>query len=102
MESPGLSGQLNQQLATDVIAAAAACGVTSKSVAQPYGTDAAFLCAGGIPTVVFGPGSIEQAHTADEWIAADQLDGAVEILTSWIHARGASAWSSESAPGGVR
>jgi acetylornithine deacetylase len=29
--------------------------------------------------VVFGPGSIDQAHTKDEWIAVDQLDQAAEI-----------------------
>ena len=28
----------------------------------------------GIPTVVIGPGSIEQAHKADEWIELDQLE----------------------------
>jgi acetylornithine deacetylase len=45
----------------------------------PYATDAAFFADAGIPTVVFGPGSIEQAHTEDEWIALDQLEQATEI-----------------------
>ncbi len=31
--------------------------------------DAAVLAGGGIPSVVFGPGDIAQAHTADEWIS---------------------------------
>ena len=34
----------------------------------------------GIPTVVFGPGDIAQAHTADEWIELAQLDQAAEVL----------------------
>jgi acetylornithine deacetylase len=39
-----------------------------------FGTEAGlFSDIAGIPTVVIGPGSIEQAHTADEWIAVDQL-----------------------------
>lgn len=31
--------------------------------------DAAFLSLGGIPSVVYGPGSILQAHTVDEWVS---------------------------------
>jgi succinyl-diaminopimelate desuccinylase len=30
----------------------------------------------GIPTVVYGPGSIRQAHTADEWVDIEQLQRA--------------------------
>lgn len=38
------------------------------------GTDGRFLRNQlGIPTVIFGPGSIRQAHTADEWVDVDQL-----------------------------
>ena len=39
----------------------------------PYGTDATHL--EGIPTVVFGPGDIAQAHTADEWVDLAQVEG---------------------------
>ena len=39
-----------------------------------YFCDAAVLAAGGIPSVVFGPGDIAQAHTADEWLALAQLE----------------------------
>jgi len=35
--------------------------------------------AAGIPTIVCGPGSIEQAHQADEWIAVDQLSEATRF-----------------------
>jgi acetylornithine deacetylase len=39
-----------------------------------YGTEAGlFQLTAGIPTVVIGPGHIEQAHKADEWIAEEQL-----------------------------
>ena len=33
----------------------------------------------GVPSVVFGPGFIEQAHTEDEWLPLDQLEAATEI-----------------------
>ena len=44
------------------------------------GTDAAAIAAAGVPTVVFGPGSIAQAHTADEFIEVDELQLATEIF----------------------
>ncbi|MFV1964125.1 MAG: M20 family metallopeptidase [Pirellulaceae bacterium] len=48
-------------------------------VGVPYGTDAVVFDRIGAPTVVFGPGSIQQAHTCNEWIAIDQLQKATEI-----------------------
>jgi acetylornithine deacetylase len=33
----------------------------------------------GIPCVIVGPGSIEQAHTVDEYVELAQLDQAFEI-----------------------
>jgi putative selenium metabolism hydrolase len=45
--------------------------------AAPYTTNASAAAARGIPTFLLGPGSIEQAHTVDEWIALDQLNAAV-------------------------
>ena len=51
-----------------------------QQVGVPYATDAAFFAAAGVPSVVFGPGSIEQAHTGDEWISLDQVQQAAEIF----------------------
>lgn len=39
-----------------------------------YGTEGGIYEAAGIATIVCGPGSIQQAHRPDEWIAASQLD----------------------------
>ena len=50
-----------------------------------YGTHAAATGV-AVPTVVFGPGSIAQAHTKDEWIEATQLDQAAEILFRFLTA----------------
>lgn len=49
------------------------------SIGVPYGTHASRTCSAGIPSVVFGPGSIDQAHTRDEWIEIDQLEKASEV-----------------------
>jgi len=47
--------------------------------------DAAVLSAGGIPSVVFGPGDIAQAHTADEWISLGSLDRGKDWLLRFLN-----------------
>ena len=39
-----------------------------------YGTEGGLFSLAGIPTVVCGPGSIDQAHKADEFIAVTELE----------------------------
>ena len=47
----------------------------------PYSTDACRLGGiGGIECVVFGPGSIDQAHTDNEWVDVREVVQAVPIL----------------------
>ena len=49
----------------------------------PYGTNA---CAYGNlarETVIFGPGSIDQAHGEVEWVAIDELAKAAEVYRRW-------------------
>jgi len=79
MTGPGLSDEENQGPARRLGAAAAAVVGRRRPVGVAYATDAAFLAAAGIPTVVFGPGSAAQAHTVDEWIAVDELEKGAEI-----------------------
>ena len=45
----------------------------------PYGTDASKFTAVGVPAIVFGPGSIDQAHAAVEWVECQQVLKAVDI-----------------------
>jgi len=49
-----------------------------------YFCDAAVLARAGIPSVVFGPGDIAQAHTADEWIELAQLERGRDILVHFL------------------
>lgn len=49
------------------------------SFAAPYTTNASAAADRGIPTFLLGPGSIEQAHTVDEWISLEQLQAAPEV-----------------------
>lgn len=50
-----------------------------RQVGVPYGTHASRISAAGVPSVVFGPGSIRQAHTVDEWIEIEQLQAAATV-----------------------
>jgi acetylornithine deacetylase len=43
-----------------------------------FWTEASLFSGGELPALVLGPGDIAQAHTADEWVALDQLDLALE------------------------
>lgn len=45
-----------------------------------YGAEAGQFQQGGFPTVICGPGSIEQAHQPNEWIAIDQLEQGVRFM----------------------
>ena len=80
MMTRGLSDEHNGELATRLGEASRAHGGPGESIGVPFGTDAPHYAATGCPTVVFGPGSIDQAHTADEWLDLDQLRAAADIL----------------------
>ena len=47
-------------------------------------SDASVFAFGGTPAVLFGPGDIAQAHTADEWISIRSLERATELLTKFL------------------
>ncbi len=80
MQNPGLSEAANAGLAERMAAAVRSVGRRGNIIGVSFGTDATAISAAGIPTVVFGPGSIEQAHTADEWISLAEVEEAAEIL----------------------
>jgi acetylornithine deacetylase len=49
-----------------------------------FATEGGFFQQGGIPTVICGPGSIEQAHKADEFIALDQVKQCEDFIDRLI------------------
>ncbi len=58
-----------------VVTLAKALAGRNRHTKVAYGTEAGlFDAVAGVPTVIVGPGSIEQAHKADEWIAVEQLE----------------------------
>ncbi len=59
-------------------------GKYPEAVGAPWFSDAAHLSDAGIPSVCIGPGSIDQAHTKDEFIEIDQLEMGERYFTQWI------------------
>ena len=56
----------------------------SKPMGVDFFCDAAVLSAGGIPSVVFGPGDVAQAHTADEWISLAELERGKDLILKFL------------------
>jgi len=52
--------------------------------AVDFWTEAALFSAAGRTAIVYGPGDIAQAHTADEWVALDQLNQYAETVARLI------------------
>jgi acetylornithine deacetylase len=69
LEMPGMALPADHALATAVkqVVGSASAGKVA------YGTEGGFFERAGIPTIICGPGHIEQAHQADEWIAVSEL-----------------------------
>ncbi len=83
------NGVLTRQLGESIRAVTGQC----QSIGVPYATDAPYIARLGIPTVVFGPGSIEQAHTEDEWVSVEQLRLAADVLYDFIERLGQGSGS---------
>jgi len=76
---PFENGDKNSEL---VATAEKLTGHQAQAVA--FGTEAPFLQQLGMDTIVMGPGSIDQAHQPDEFLALDQIRPTVDILQKLI------------------
>lgn len=79
LNGPTLSDDDNGWVAAPLLDVIAQVDGPHEAVGVPYGTHASRTCRGGVPSVVFGPGSIAQAHTKDEWIEIEQLEKAADV-----------------------
>jgi len=59
----------------------------SKFSSLAFGTEAGLFQQAGIPTVVCGPGSINQAHKADEYVTEQQLQACISFLREIIKSK---------------
>lgn len=54
-------------------------GLDAQPVGVPFGSDASKLSAIGIPSIILGPGSIDQAHAAVEYVDCSQVQQAEKL-----------------------
>jgi acetylornithine deacetylase/succinyl-diaminopimelate desuccinylase-like protein len=80
--APALPMETNDQL--PLVQAFLRSTGQKKSAGVDYFCDAAVLSAAGMPSVVFGPGDIAQAHTADEWISLAELERGKNLLLKFL------------------
>lgn len=66
---PGLGGDED----SEVVQAAKAASGGNATAKVAFGTEAGLFEARGIPTVICGPGDIDQAHKPDEFVALEQI-----------------------------
>jgi acetylornithine deacetylase len=57
-------------------------GMDRRPCGVAFGSDATKMTAAGIPSIIFGPGSIEQAHTANEFVSVAEVAKAAEMLAA--------------------
>ena len=52
---------------------------------EPYGADMQmFVNVGGTPCVIFGPGDVKVAHSADEYVPLDEVETCARVLAAWV------------------
>ncbi len=52
---------------------------------EPYGADMQmFVNVGGTPCVIFGPGDVRVAHSADEFVPLDEVETCARVLAAWV------------------
>ena len=52
---------------------------------EPYGADMRlFVNVGDTPCVIFGPGDVRVAHSADEHVPLDEVDDCAAVLAAWV------------------
>jgi acetylornithine deacetylase len=52
---------------------------------EPYGADMRlFINEGDTPCVMFGPGDVRVAHSADEHVSLDEVETCARVLAAWV------------------
>lgn len=80
LERPGTEVDSGSPLVRGLLGAIESEGVDPLVRGMSAWVDAAYLNEAGVPAVCFGPGSIEQAHTVDEWVDVDQIWVCASVL----------------------
>jgi acetylornithine deacetylase len=85
--APGLDA--SEQAAITQLVRALTANQEKRKVA--YGTEAGLFALAGVPSIVCGPGNIEQAHKPNEYVELDQLIACENFLRKFIHSMSVEA-----------
>ncbi|PTB19181.1 acetylornithine deacetylase [Trinickia symbiotica] len=85
--APGLDA-IEQNAITELVRALTGDRATRKVA---YGTEAGLFAQAGVPSVVCGPGDIQQAHRANEYVELSQLTACEQFLRKFIHSMSVDA-----------
>jgi acetylornithine deacetylase/succinyl-diaminopimelate desuccinylase-like protein len=84
VEKPALSTPDDDAGVYACQAALAANGHPTATATAAFGTDAGVFAEHGVPGVVFGPGSIAQAHTSREYVDVAEVEAATAFYVSLL------------------
>jgi acetylornithine deacetylase len=63
----------------------AVSGRRPELLGEPYGADMRlFINEGDTPCVIFGPGNVKVAHSADEHVSLDEVETCARVLAAWV------------------
>jgi acetylornithine deacetylase len=76
VEVPGLNAEPGSRAETLVLKLLQ----SNRTVAVPFATEAGRFQAAGVPTIVCGPGNIDQAHQPNEFIERSQIEACIGFM----------------------
>ncbi len=79
-----LSTEVSEGVVKTASAVLRDAGLDGTPAGVPYGSDASKLSRQGVPSIVFGPGSIDRAHAAVEYVETDQVLQAFEFYRDFL------------------
>lgn len=84
VEKPALATAESEPAVQACQQALASIGLSTDPAIAAFGTDAGVFAESDLPGVVFGPGSIDRAHTAREFVEISQVEQAVEFYLALL------------------
>jgi acetylornithine deacetylase len=91
LADPGLRAGGSTAFSDSLLQCLAGSGLDAAAHTVSYGSDASKIARLGIPAVVFGAGSIDQAHQADEHLDLGQLETGAHVIAELLSSEGFGA-----------
>lgn len=81
---PALETDVDSKVSRVAREVLAELGFDATAAGVPYGSDASKLARSGVPSIIFGPGSIDRAHAAVEYVECDQVVQAALFYSKFL------------------